>query len=259
VADSLTARSSRPPRRRPLAGARHRSSFISDSAHAAAVDAPFRSPGSRIRYDRQAARTRRAAERADRGVGRRRNATSNAAPRPKSSAGPTRSPTASAPRSASTNSNTGSSRWRSASTAPRRGGIGRVSARQRSSRSTTGRCTRAFPRRRERRPRRASHRLRSGRRRGTVERRGWFGDRTRLVRRAAPAVVIADDTGAVSAALTPDRAGTVRPVERPVPTRRVVVPPDRTIRLRARPVGHLRARCLRGATSGSRSRGSPPT
>jgi len=31
----------------------------------------------------------------------------------------------------------------------------------------------------------------------------WFGDRTRLVRRAAPAVVIADDTGAVSAALTP--------------------------------------------------------
>ncbi|QAU14282.1 hypothetical protein EKH57_17325 [Halorubrum sp. BOL3-1] len=32
---------------------------------------------------------------------------------------------------------------------------------------------------------------------------GWFGDRTALVRRAAPAVVIADDTGAVSAALTP--------------------------------------------------------
>ena len=31
----------------------------------------------------------------------------------------------------------------------------------------------------------------------------WFGDRTRLVRRAAPAVVLADDTGAVSAALTP--------------------------------------------------------
>ena len=31
----------------------------------------------------------------------------------------------------------------------------------------------------------------------------WFGDRTALVRRAAPAVVVADDTGAVSAALTP--------------------------------------------------------
>ena len=31
----------------------------------------------------------------------------------------------------------------------------------------------------------------------------WFDDRTRLVRRAAPAVVLADDTGAVSAALTP--------------------------------------------------------
>ena len=31
----------------------------------------------------------------------------------------------------------------------------------------------------------------------------WFGDRTALVRRAAPAVVLADDTGAVSAALTP--------------------------------------------------------
>ena len=31
----------------------------------------------------------------------------------------------------------------------------------------------------------------------------WFGDRTRLVRRAAPAVVIADDTGGVSAAITP--------------------------------------------------------
>ncbi|EMA64696.1 Vms1/Ankzf1 family peptidyl-tRNA hydrolase [Halorubrum lipolyticum] len=31
----------------------------------------------------------------------------------------------------------------------------------------------------------------------------WFGDRSRLVRRAAPAVVVADDTGAVSAALTP--------------------------------------------------------
>ncbi|WP_123621658.1 Vms1/Ankzf1 family peptidyl-tRNA hydrolase [Halorubrum sp. CSM-61] len=31
----------------------------------------------------------------------------------------------------------------------------------------------------------------------------WFGDRTRLVRRAAPAVVVADDTGAVSAALSP--------------------------------------------------------
>ena len=31
----------------------------------------------------------------------------------------------------------------------------------------------------------------------------WFGDRTELVRRAAPAVVLADDTGAVSAALTP--------------------------------------------------------
>jgi peptide subunit release factor 1 (eRF1) len=34
----------------------------------------------------------------------------------------------------------------------------------------------------------------------------WFGDRTQLVRRAAPAVVIADDTGAVSAALTPPLA-----------------------------------------------------
>ena len=34
----------------------------------------------------------------------------------------------------------------------------------------------------------------------------WFGDRTELVRRAAPAVVIADDTGAVSAALTPPLA-----------------------------------------------------
>ncbi|WP_434521705.1 Vms1/Ankzf1 family peptidyl-tRNA hydrolase [Halorubrum sp. AS12] len=31
----------------------------------------------------------------------------------------------------------------------------------------------------------------------------WFGDRTELVRRAAPAVVLADDTGAVSVALTP--------------------------------------------------------
>ena len=31
----------------------------------------------------------------------------------------------------------------------------------------------------------------------------WFGDRTALVRRAAPAVVLADDTGAVSAAVTP--------------------------------------------------------
>lgn len=31
----------------------------------------------------------------------------------------------------------------------------------------------------------------------------WFGDRAGLVRRAAPAVVLADDTGAVSAALTP--------------------------------------------------------
>ncbi|ELZ32998.1 Vms1/Ankzf1 family peptidyl-tRNA hydrolase [Halorubrum distributum] len=31
----------------------------------------------------------------------------------------------------------------------------------------------------------------------------WFGDRTELVRRAAPAVVLADDTGAVSAALIP--------------------------------------------------------
>ncbi|GAB7008717.1 Vms1/Ankzf1 family peptidyl-tRNA hydrolase [Halorubrum trueperi] len=31
----------------------------------------------------------------------------------------------------------------------------------------------------------------------------WFGDRTPLVRRAAPAVVLADDTGAVSAAITP--------------------------------------------------------
>ncbi len=31
----------------------------------------------------------------------------------------------------------------------------------------------------------------------------WFGDRTRLVRRAAPTVVVADDTGAVSAALSP--------------------------------------------------------
>jgi hypothetical protein len=31
----------------------------------------------------------------------------------------------------------------------------------------------------------------------------WFGDRTELVRRAAPAIVLADDTGAVSAALTP--------------------------------------------------------
>jgi len=31
----------------------------------------------------------------------------------------------------------------------------------------------------------------------------WFGDRTALVRRAAPAIVLADDTGAVSAALTP--------------------------------------------------------
>ena len=31
----------------------------------------------------------------------------------------------------------------------------------------------------------------------------WFDDRTALVRRAAPAVVLADDTGAVSAALTP--------------------------------------------------------
>jgi len=31
----------------------------------------------------------------------------------------------------------------------------------------------------------------------------WFGDRTALVRRAAPAVVLADDTGAVSAALAP--------------------------------------------------------
>jgi len=31
----------------------------------------------------------------------------------------------------------------------------------------------------------------------------WFGDRTRLVRRAAPAVVLADDSGAVSAAISP--------------------------------------------------------
>ncbi|GAA0552292.1 Vms1/Ankzf1 family peptidyl-tRNA hydrolase [Halorubrum ejinorense] len=31
----------------------------------------------------------------------------------------------------------------------------------------------------------------------------WFGDRTALVRRAAPAVVVADDTGAASAALSP--------------------------------------------------------
>lgn len=31
----------------------------------------------------------------------------------------------------------------------------------------------------------------------------WFGDRTALVRRAAPAVVLADDTGSVSAAITP--------------------------------------------------------
>ncbi|WP_418286093.1 Vms1/Ankzf1 family peptidyl-tRNA hydrolase [Halorubrum sp. DTA46] len=31
----------------------------------------------------------------------------------------------------------------------------------------------------------------------------WFGDRTALVRRAAPAVVLADDAGAVSAAITP--------------------------------------------------------
>ncbi|ELZ56858.1 MULTISPECIES: Vms1/Ankzf1 family peptidyl-tRNA hydrolase [Halorubrum] len=31
----------------------------------------------------------------------------------------------------------------------------------------------------------------------------WFGDRAGLIRRAAPAVVLADDTGAVSAALTP--------------------------------------------------------
>ncbi|MBP1921062.1 peptide subunit release factor 1 (eRF1) [Halorubrum alkaliphilum] len=31
----------------------------------------------------------------------------------------------------------------------------------------------------------------------------WFGDRSRLVRRAAPAVVVADDTGAVSVALSP--------------------------------------------------------
>jgi hypothetical protein len=31
----------------------------------------------------------------------------------------------------------------------------------------------------------------------------WFGERTALVRRAAPAVVLADDTGAVSVALTP--------------------------------------------------------
>ncbi|MFO8115491.1 MAG: Vms1/Ankzf1 family peptidyl-tRNA hydrolase [Halorubrum sp.] len=31
----------------------------------------------------------------------------------------------------------------------------------------------------------------------------WFGDRARLVRRAAPAVVLADDSGAVSAALSP--------------------------------------------------------
>ena len=31
----------------------------------------------------------------------------------------------------------------------------------------------------------------------------WFGDRAALVRRAAPAVVLADDTGAVGAALTP--------------------------------------------------------
>jgi len=31
----------------------------------------------------------------------------------------------------------------------------------------------------------------------------WFGERTALVRRAAPAVVLADDTGAVSAAITP--------------------------------------------------------
>jgi len=31
----------------------------------------------------------------------------------------------------------------------------------------------------------------------------WFGDRTRLVRRAAPAVVLADDSGAVSAAIAP--------------------------------------------------------
>ncbi|MFD1571438.1 Vms1/Ankzf1 family peptidyl-tRNA hydrolase [Halorubrum laminariae] len=31
----------------------------------------------------------------------------------------------------------------------------------------------------------------------------WFGDRTPLIRRAAPAVVLADDTGAVSVAITP--------------------------------------------------------
>ena len=31
----------------------------------------------------------------------------------------------------------------------------------------------------------------------------WFGDRARLVRRAAPAVVLADDSGAVSAAIAP--------------------------------------------------------
>ncbi|MFW6318266.1 MAG: hypothetical protein ACOC06_07355, partial [Halorubrum sp.] len=33
----------------------------------------------------------------------------------------------------------------------------------------------------------------------------WFGDRARLVRRAAPAVVLADDSGAVSAALSTPR------------------------------------------------------
>ncbi len=50
----------------------------------------------------------------------------------------------------------------------------------------------------------------------------WFGDRSRLVRRAAPAVVIADDTGAVSVALSPpvepepfDRWATSPRLERP--------------------------------------------
>jgi len=129
--------------------------------------------------------------------------------------------------------------------------------RQRSSRSTTGRCTRAFPRRRERRPRRASHRLRSGRRRGTVERRGVVRRPTRLVRRAAPAVVIADDTGAVSAALTPRSSrhrstggatgsdstsrGSARPDDSP--SRSSGRTPSRSVFTRA--------------TSGSRSRGSP--
>jgi len=87
----------------------------------------------------------------------------------------------------------------------------------------------------------------------------WFGDRTRLVRRAAPAVVIADDTGAVSAALTPRSSrhrstggatgsdstsrGSARPDDSP--SRSSGRTPSRSVFTRA--------------TSGSRSRGSPPT